>query len=255
MVALQKLVKYGNYAAARAFWNWQAPSWTLRSGLVVTLKSPVEWVLYNDIFVEGEYDRGIERVICSTPRSTPQILDIGANVGFFTLRFADKWLASERKGEPFRIVGIEGTPAVFHEARRVLGNPLLKDSVELHFGLAGKRSGSAEMFTSAFHGGNSLFVPQRSRTRVPFVDVESLVPSGRIALLKCDIEGSEEMFLEHYPGLLQRTDAAIIELHHGLCDVARCASLLRDAGLTRERLLRRPTADTTVHMFERDSSD
>lgn len=67
---------------------------------------------------------------------------------------------------------------------------------------------------------------------VPFLDLESVLPARRrVNLLKCDIEGAEELFLESYSGLLGRIDVAVFEFHRELCDVGRCMRLIEEAGL------------------------
>ena len=70
-------------------------------------------------------------------------------------------------------------------------------------------------------------------------ELETLFPEGvSIDLLKCDIEGSELELLESYGDLLRRVEIAVIELHHEICDTARCYELLRAAGFAGEERLR-----------------
>ena len=66
-----------------------------------------------------------------------------------------------------------------------------------------------------------------------FADVES------IDLLKCDIEGCEQLFFESYPDLLRKTRAVVVEFHPEFCDPAICIRLIRDAGLTKHRVLKK----------------
>ena len=60
----------------------------------------------------------------------------------------------------------------------------------------------------------------------------------RVDLLKCDIEGAEELFLRNYPELLRRMHRAVFEFHHAQCDVPHCRDLLAQAGLLQERIVR-----------------
>jgi hypothetical protein len=73
---------------------------------------------------------------------------------------------------------------------------------------------------------------------------------SRIHLLKCDIEGSEQMFLENYPDILAMTDAVVMELHPELCDVQHCRQLLNDAGLEHAMTIR-DMPDQSVEYFVR----
>jgi len=227
---------------------------TLGSGLRINIASPSDWFVYNEVFVDGEYDPVIDELLRRAP-AAPMVLDLGANVGLFTLRLMDRWLRSERSAERLRIVGVEGAPSTFSVLSRNLDQPQLHGICTLHHGLAGQRSGSAGISTSANTGLNSIIdrSPSLSRVRVPFLDLTQLVPPGeRIALLKCDIEGAEELFLGNYPDLLARVDLAVIEWHHLYVDVERCRDLLKQAGLTRRTRLKIYGDDCSLESFSRE---
>ena len=71
----------------------------------------------------------------------------------------------------------------------------------------------------------------------PDVNLDDLFPIPiAIDLLKCDIEGAEQIFLNHYPGLMQRVQSAVFELHSNYCDAKKCIELIQAAGLIREVL-------------------
>jgi FkbM family methyltransferase len=135
-----------------------------------------------------------------------------------------------------------------------LNQARLKPLCSLHLGLAGQRSGAASISTSAHTGVNSIIdrSPSFSRVEVPFLDLTKLVPpDARIGLLKCDIEGAEELFLTNYPDLLRRVDTAVVELHHQFCSPVRCRELLMDAGLHRLSVLKTYGDDCTLEWFSR----
>ncbi|MCA1658648.1 MAG: FkbM family methyltransferase [Verrucomicrobiaceae bacterium] len=224
-------------------WIWLRlnPSWTLRSGIVIRVLNYNDWMIYNDIFVDGEYDPPLEQLLDATAkRSDPaHVLDLGANVGFFTLRLADTFLRRGR--HDFEIVQVEGAPSNFAELRERLqaNEPLLGKRVRSVHGLAGERTGEARIAENPSHGENTIMMPPRGAKSVSFVDIEELVrPWERVDLLKCDIEGAEELLLRNYPGLLRKTDSAVFEFHHDQCDIAYCRQRLRECGLTNARTLR-----------------
>ena len=67
-------------------WKQLDLKWQLQSGIVVKIKSQAEWVIYNDIFVDREYDLPIQQVAAAGWSGRPlHILDLGANVGFLHL--------------------------------------------------------------------------------------------------------------------------------------------------------------------------
>lgn len=236
-----------------AVWKQLSPSRKLPSGLTVEVRSSAEWAVYNDIFVDGEYDSAIN--VLSSPTSTemPLIVDLGANVGYFALRFADLWLRRKGDYQNFSLVGVEGSPPTYRELMRRMDQPLLGDQCAFHSGLIGKRDGSGFISDLPFHVANSTG-PNSSRfsQEAPFIDLDSLMPNDRrISLLKCDIEGSEEMFLENYPDLMRRVDLAVFELHSEKCDTARCFELLEAAGLVHQGNVR-DAGSFRVDVFKRN---
>lgn len=236
---------------SKAVWQQINATWQLQSGLIVEVNSIAEWVVYNSIFVDGEYDIAIDLLLGSDDDS-PLILDLGANVGYFCMRFADLWLRRWDDKRSFTVVGVEGSPATYQELLRRTNQPAIAGRCDLHLGLAGERSGVGYISKSPFHVTNSIVTKKSgSATKVPFIDLYSLIPENRqIALLKCDIEGAEESVLENYPDLLKRVDVAIFELHSDKCDTKRCIELLDAAGLSYRKNIRR-FAGITVDLFAR----
>src|SRR4051812_29275876 len=100
-------------------WVWMRlnPSWQLRSGIVIRVLNYNDWMIYNDIFVDGEYDPAIEQLLAGSPGGA-RVLDLGGNVGFFTLRVADTFLRNGRTD--FEVVMVEGSPSTFAELNQRL---------------------------------------------------------------------------------------------------------------------------------------
>lgn len=211
------------------------------AGLQVRVLSLSDWVVFNEIFVERIYDEVIARVLRQTPVNHDlRVLDLGANVGFFALRFSQLVFESEHPDRPFRIDCVEGSPRVFASlSARVRENARLAGRVHVHHGLAGHRSGSMEIYESGFGAGNSIVAQHWSRpVTVPFLNIDALVPpDAPIALLKCDIEGAERIFLDSYPDLVRRARTAVVELHHAYIDSQRFEDEVRALGLVERKLL------------------
>jgi FkbM family methyltransferase len=222
-------------------WMRLNPSWRLNSGLIIRILNYNDWIIYNDIFVDGEYDAAINDLLHDTRNwSRPvQVLDLGGNVGFFTLRLAHLFLRGERTN--FRVTMVEGSPATYAELLERLGanKEQLRDRVTTVPGLVGKRTGEGQIGQGVAHGENTILGDASRGVQVSFVDLEKVVATWqRIDLLKCDIEGAEELFLGNYADLLARTDRAVFEFHHDKCDIARCRRLLADAGLDPAKTIR-----------------
>jgi FkbM family methyltransferase len=209
--------------------EWLNLTWPLESGIFVRVGTYGNWIVYNEIFVEGVYDEAIDRALDTLDGATTlKVLDLGANVGFFTLRVADRL---HRRAHPpaLSVVAVEGHDEWIEElrARLFVDNTALGETTVVH-GLVGRRQGSAVL-----HAANSILRdPGAAGPLVPFVDLTTVAPSGTIDLLKCDIEGAEQLFIEEYGDLLRRTRVAVFELHADLCDVAACRDQLQRAGFT-----------------------
>lgn len=220
--------------------------WKLPSGLKVKIKNKAEWVIYNDIFVDGEYDLPIQQTLASCSYEQPlNILDLGANVGFFTIRLADFILQSKKPQPNFRVTLVEGSPTVYSQLKHRLNHELdLANKLTIVNGLVGERQGSAKLLEFDFHVVNSIASGNSSRgIIVPYLDLTSLYSErDEIDLLKCDIEGSELIFLENYKDFLLRVKRAVFEFHYDQCDPKRCFEILREVGfLNHQQLRKRPT--------------
>lgn len=222
----------------------------LTSGLQVRVASQSDWAIYNEVFGSGDYDpailMGLER---AGETGQLRILDLGANVGFFTLRCVE---LSRRQPRPptLQVTAIEGNPNCFRElTTRLCRDNHLTWVTPIH-GLVGERSGTAAISDLEFSGQNEVGVnPSKGHFLVDYVDLEKALGAGGIGLLKCDIEGSELVFLHNYPELLQRTEVAVLELHHEKCERGDCIALLRAAGLVHQNILMQTALVTVIHFW------
>jgi FkbM family methyltransferase len=207
------------------------------AGLTIRVASKSDWVVFNEIFVERVYDRAITYVLDqAADNSMIRVLDLGANVGYFALRFAQMVFESKRAIQSFMIHSVEGSPKTYNDLRsRLADNPLLKDHIQLTQGLVGKKSGSTEIYENPFGAGSSMIHQHWSRPVVTsFVDLDTLIPDRTsISLIKCDIEGSEQTFQDNYSELLSRTQAAVVELHHGYIDPGKFHDGMKALGFMR----------------------
>lgn len=228
--------------------------WLLQSGLLIRIEHQAEWIIYNDIFVEKEYDLPIEKMIASAQSDRPlRILDLGSNVGFFIVRVLDLILRSNKAHINYQITAIEGSPKVYRILQSRLNelDLLLSDSIRLVNGLVGQKSGIGKLVEFNFHVMNSVSSTQPKKgLEVPYIDISALYQDDEeIDLIKCDIEGSELHFLHNYQDLLLRTKCVVFELHHHQCDTSKCVSLLRDLGFVKQ-LLRQGSNYTLEYFYK-----
>lgn len=246
---IRKLLPARVRGALRDFlWRLLDVRWTLRSGLPVRLRGLSDWVVFSDIFVNGEYDPAIEHAYSTLPAGErARILDVGANIGFFALRCLDVAARRGLKWERIELTLIEGSASVFNDltARMRAWGPA-GSAIRVTHGLAGLHEGLGTIEAAGLNC-MSRVVPDDgagpARSRVAYVDLRPyFLESGPVHLLKCDIEGSELTFLDAYRPQLAAVRSIVIELHHDRCDTRRCMQILEEAGFCNRRMLREAPA-------------
>lgn len=211
------------------------------AGLEIEISNQSDWEVFKEIFVQGIYDSAISRVLSNAQSNqTINIFDLGANVGLFTMRFAQKVFESSSPDRPFTIRCVEGSPSVYSSlSARLAANPRLQQHVSCYNGLVGRKNGATDIYQSIFGAGNTTNPQHWSKpVTVNYIDLETLtLPDERFALIKCDIEGSEQQFQDNYHSLLRRTDLVAIELHHAHIDSERFLEGMTSLGFTQSEIL------------------
>jgi FkbM family methyltransferase len=235
-------------------WLFLKANWQLLSGLRIVVKDDSDWFVYNEIFVNKEYDEALKILFSNLPEN-PLVLDLGANVGYFTLKMADELM--QAGCNKFRIIAVEGTPQNHAVLRQRINQPLLHDKVSAFCGLAGYKTGAHTVRYSSQHYGHSSASAKsedKYASTVSYLDIEKLLPENveKINFLKCDIEGSEEIFINEYPELLKRVEIAVFEFHSQECNVAYCKEMLQNAGLRSMGTIKTDASfHTSVEIFGR----
>lgn len=226
----------------RVMFDWLELTWTTSSGIGLRVANYNEWIIYNEIFVDAEYDAAIAAAIAGRASGRPlRLLDLGANTGFFTLRVFDRLRAAGLSDADCTATLVEANPDLIPVLRaRVHDDNPFVDRADIVAGAVGEPTGTV-IFYPAFESPGDSSVIRRTDTSgvtVRSVDLMRLAGDGPIDLLKCDVEGAELTVIERYPQLLQRTRVAVFELHHDLVSVERCRDGLRAAGLAHQTVLR-----------------
>jgi len=228
--------------------------WKLRSGVSILIRNYAEWCTFNDIFTNDEYGLALTETLKDSGADL-RVLDLGANVGFFTIRLVDLML-QEHSERRLSLTLIEGSADVCAELRRRVAIKDERIKIEVLNGLVGKRSGTAALNRSREDSSNfvsdSVNTGAWTRDRSPevqqYVDVETMVGASEVIdLIKCDIEGSEFDFIQAYPGLLARTQRLVVEFHAAFGDVGRAADCLKAAGFDRRQDLRTSEENPVVY--------
>ena len=233
------------------FWKLLKLKFKLKSGLRVTINNDTDFVVFQEIFINKEYETAINSFL-SQDLNDPLILDLGANVGYFSLRISDELLL--KNVDKFSCYCIEASVNNFNTLLKRIDQPLLKDKISAVCGLAGFKNGSSYLSTNTVHFGYGVTTQKLKGEEVKYINIDELIGDGnrQVDLLKCDIEGSEEDFLSSYPSLLQRTQMAVIEFHHDAINFDKCSEYLSNAGLLYVATLNSdPRYNTSVRFYQK----
>jgi FkbM family methyltransferase len=239
--SLRKLLRPGDGHQVPSPWAAIDLSHTFTSGVSVAVRSLSDWYVFNEVFADGSYDPAIDLFTRTASGDRPVVVDLGANVGFFAARVVDR-LRAHGSRQTADLLLVEGSPTVFGDLETRLPGIAIGDfAVSAINALVGPREGSGTISEVEFGARNTMLpgnntgissISEMSHHKVAFVDLNDLVGPRRISLLKCDIEGSEQSFVETYStDLLLRTDVAVFEFHQRLCDVPLCVEILSRCGL------------------------
>ena len=239
----------------RALFDWLRLTWTTRHAVHLQVANYNEWIVYNEIFVDGEYDPGIQLALDRQSADQPlQVLDLGANVGLFTLRLFDRVRASGRPDTACHVTVVEADPAIVPVLeRRLHRDNALRDQVRIVHGAVGSQDVTCAFYPSVVSPGEGSLVPMADAVAVPVpaVDLDRVtadVPA--IDLVKCDIEGAELALLDTNPAWLKKTAILIVEIHTERSPLEHCRARLSAAGLTQETVLR-SRAGYALHLYSR----
>jgi FkbM family methyltransferase len=205
----------------------------LQTGCRVQLTSYSDWCTYNEVFADGEYDSGIELAMALfKDGSVFRVVDLGANIGLFTLRVME--LMRRRAARRATFLLVEPSRALAGRLEATFKAVDASDvQVRIVRGLVGQRTGVGHLRIAHEQIKNAVTLHPGSTTeRVNYIDLErELEPDAEIDLLKCDIEGSEGSLIDNYGAVLERTRVAMFEFHEPHCSIHAAKAKLGAAGL------------------------
>jgi FkbM family methyltransferase len=158
-------------------------------------------------FVEARY----VEVLRPWVRTGTTVVDVGANVGFFTYHFA-QWT-----GRGGRVVAIEPESANFIGLEAMIRSRHLDGLVTAVRAAAAERNGEVALLVDPFHPGGHYLAPGGVAT--PAVTIDSLVrqhPEQIVSLIKIDVQGAELRVLQGARWTLESSrPALLVELDEG----------------------------------------
>ena len=205
---------------ARQLVNWRA-AWTaysssspmpvlqFRNGLVLhSGPHDAAGFLFLEIFANGCYRRGLPRVLSG------EIVDIGANIGAFTLDAAILYPAAT-------VHAYEPDPRAREVLERNVEANALSSRVRIWPEAVAGTAGTLTLWRADGSMESSAHLPdagRRDSCDVAAVTLPTVVArtSGRVALLKIDCEGAEAEIMENAGPSLDAVDYLVAEYHRAL---------------------------------------
>jgi FkbM family methyltransferase len=179
------------------------------------------------VFLSGDLDRKLTRLLQRIVRPSDTVLDIGANIGVVTL-----WLAS-LVGPTGRVHAFEPNPDVFHNLTEVIGYNRA-DNVIAHNCALGMASGSAPLSVPVGNSGRGSitrqfdFASQTYQVRVERLD--DLLSDVEPSVIKIDAEGAEPQIIAGAIQLLTKSRPLIVLETNAPAPAKDAVGLLRSIG-------------------------
>jgi FkbM family methyltransferase len=166
-------------------------------------------------------------------------IDVGANIGFFSLRFA-RWV-----GPTGRVIAIEPEERNVAALRRRLARARLEGVVECEQAVAADKPGELRLAVNELHPGDHHIAADGIAARAITVDALTADDSRAVSLLKVDVQGAEQLVLAgarqtietHRPAIFIELDNEALERQGASADAL--VGLLSDLGYRGHLLARK----------------
>jgi len=165
--------------------------------------------------ITGAFEPGETEWVRANVSAGDHAVDVGANIGYFTV------LLASRVGPSGRVTAIEPIPSLTRLLRRSLGENRFEDRVTVLENAAGDHAGPVELAHLSLDagarnsGGSHLVGAAKAVTgseivNATMVRLDDLAWPARVSFVKMDVEGSEDLvfaggsrfFREHRPRIL-----------------------------------------------------
>lgn len=209
-----------------------------------------EWLLtyrFNRGDIQSMREVLVEEVYtCELPFLPCNILDLGANIGLTSLWMSHRY----QKSKNLRILAVEASEA---NARVAAIN--FRDNAiagEVIHAAVGEHSGEAFFAAqSASNVGRIVSASDETSVQVPVIGIADLIarfPSGKVDLVKMDIEGSESDLLTPRSDWLDRVRALMIEWHDDVAPSEGMKQVLLERGFHNEPLNARRQDNLSLYL-------
>lgn len=158
------------------------------------------------LIARGAWEFWVEHAVRRLLREGDRVVEVGANVGYFTIVMA------RVIGEAGRLTSFEANPHLAELVRRSLLLNGYAPRAEVRAQAAADQCGELEFFTSpVMNGGGHLGLLHEAEVtglqplRVPAVTLDSAIDAAPVNMLRMDAEGAEPLVLQGARGLIARS--------------------------------------------------
>lgn len=147
----------------------------------------------------GSYELYETRILSLLARQSQSILDVGANVGFYSILFQ-----KEKKGKKGRVISVEPVKKTIIKLRKNLDLNGMKGEVEIVEAAVGSKCGKTRVFVPELRGNSAASMKMLHHGKsyahiVPVHTIDCISKKRRLRqldLIKIDVEGNELFALE-----------------------------------------------------------
>ena len=170
----------------------------------------------------GLFEIDKQRILQNLPLSGTTVIDIGANVGFFTV------LLSRLVGEAGSVIAVEPLPINLDFINRHINLNKMENITVLPVALSDKKG--VMKFASSAHN-SSAHLSEDGDLEVPVVTLDSLDDfTSPVSLVKIDVEGAEGDLLRGGEIFFKSHRPTILLATHGEVQVKDCRDILTRYG-------------------------
>lgn len=174
---------------------------------------PGDWI-GDSIAMTGVYDLRLSRFVRRFARRGGLMVDVGANVGYFSLLWA-----TAREGN--RVIAFEPSPAAAPYIDQNVATNNLTSRIDVRHAAVGNENGELQFDTCIEWGqlgwGHKATAESKSVVTVPAVRLDdALADEPEIAFLKIDIEGLDELAILGAEKLLRAKRIAYLQWEENL---------------------------------------
>ncbi len=209
------------FFAANKARRWQLLPFRFHAGAYPFWARPADFCAVEEVLLNHEY--AFAARVVAEAASDPVVIDGGANIGAFSITI----LTSRPDA---RIHSLEPGRRTFEILRRN-AQASGQTGWQAYQLALWKENGTIAFATRTASTASRVYEiePEGEPESVPAITLDSFIArhiSGRVTLLKLDIEGSEEIVLTQSESVLPRVDNLIIEIHPDLVAEDRVMALI-----------------------------